>query len=79
MTREAEVVDIITTDGVGISVWSGKIPDEDSDLVANDGDIPFLDIAYPGKLQGDNWNDVVETAVAHAKRCLGNFDVRSAG
>lgn len=61
-----EVVDILTVDGVGISVWANEIPP--SNLPSD----TWLDIAHPGPISP-------QIAVKFARKILGPFEVRSAG
>lgn len=67
-----ECVDIITTCGIGISVWANAIPEDDC---PNDGPMGdhWLDIVYPGKIPS------VSDGIQYAKSVLGEFVVRNAG
>jgi len=66
-----ECVDILTKCGMGITVWSISLPDDD--VLTNDGPVPFLDIVYPVRIPS------VAVAILFAKAKLGDFEVLSAG
>ena len=61
-----ECVDIITTEGIGISVWSKSLPP----CEVNDG---WIDIAYPGPIPS------IQDAIGYARKMLGHFQVKSIG
>ena len=67
-----ECVDIITVDGVGISVWAKEIPEDET----KDGPLgdDWIDLIYPS-----NYIPGVEIAIDFAKQKLGHFVVKSAG
>ncbi len=69
-------VDILTVDGVGISVWAEEIPEPDlavtAELVSTLD--KWLDILYPEAVIPS-----LDAAVTEAKRQLGDFCVKCAG
>ena len=64
-----EVVDIITSTGVGVSVWDKSSYEE----IKNAAGDEWLDVCFPGEISNR------EEAVNFAQRLLGGFDVRSVG